>query len=123
MAITKKDIEKLSGIVSTKEDLKEALKRFVTKEDLREELKRFATKEDLREELKRFATKEDLKKYATKDDLKAFEGKTLTMLDQIMGELEKAREDRIFAKAKDDEQDNRLDTCERKIIILEKAKV
>ena len=110
MAITKKDIEKLSGIFSTKEDLKEALKRFVTKEDLREELKRFATKEDL-------------KKYATKDDLKAFEGKTLTMLDQIMGELEKAREDRIFAKAKDDEQDNRLDTCERKIIVLEEARV
>ncbi|OGC06846.1 hypothetical protein A2526_05415 [candidate division WOR-1 bacterium RIFOXYD2_FULL_36_8] len=72
-------------------------------------------------------TKKDIEKlfeiFATKDDLKAFEGKTLTMLDKIMGELERAREDRIFAKAKDDDQDNRLDLHEKRIIILEKAKV
>jgi hypothetical protein len=75
MVITDKDLEKLAG-------------KFLTKEDS----KRFATKEDL----KQFATKEDLKQFATRDEV-------LTRLDRVLAEQEKAREDRIFAKAKDDE--------------------
>ena len=103
MAITDKDIEKLKGAFATKEDLD----RFATKEDL----KRFATKEDL----KRFATKEDLKRFATKDDLQEFKGAVITRLDRVMSEIEKVREDRIMAKAKDDEQDGRLDRLEAKV--------
>lgn len=41
--------------------------------------------------------------------------KVLIGQDKIMGELEKAREDRIFAKAKDDEQDSRLLHLEAKV--------
>ncbi|MFA4905877.1 MAG: hypothetical protein WC645_05180 [Candidatus Margulisiibacteriota bacterium] len=94
MAITDKDIEKLKGTFATKDDLD-----------------RFATKEDL----KRFATKEDLKRFATKDDLAEFKGAVITRLDRVMGELEKGREDRVLAKAKDDEQDGRLDRLEAKV--------
>ena len=93
MAITDKDVTKLKEVFATKEDLKQ------------------------------FATKEDLKQFATKDELGQFRGeftaivgalenKMMTRFDRVMGELEKAREDRIFAKAKDDEQDRRLDKLE-----------
>ncbi|MCX5750164.1 MAG: hypothetical protein NT099_00580 [Candidatus Saganbacteria bacterium] len=36
----------------------------------------------------------------------------LVGVDKVMGELEKAREDRITAKSKDDDQDERLDKIE-----------
>ena len=91
MAITDKDVTKLKEVFATKEDLK-----------------RFATKEYL----KRFATKDDLQQFATKDELREFRGEVVTRLDRVMSELEKSREDRVFAKAKDDEQDKRLDKLE-----------
>jgi len=59
-----------------------------------------------------FATKEDLNKFATKEELKDLNNKVVTRLDKIMGELEKAREDRVFAKAEDDRQNLRLDGLE-----------
>ncbi|KAF0134081.1 MAG: hypothetical protein FD145_935 [Candidatus Saganbacteria bacterium] len=83
-----------------------------------------------------FATKADLEKFATKKDLESFglkiDGrfheidrkfdkidvrfdKITTMLDKVMGELEKAREDRIFAKAKDDEQDQKICIIESRV--------
>ena len=43
----------------------------------------------------------------------------LTGLDKVMGELEKAREDRVFAKAKDDEQDRRLGGLEERVEKIE----
>ncbi|MFH1577380.1 MAG: hypothetical protein ABID35_07535 [Candidatus Margulisiibacteriota bacterium] len=39
-------------------------------------------------------------------------GQVLGGLDKVMGELEKARDDRVLAKAKDAEQDRRLDRVE-----------
>jgi chromosome segregation ATPase len=39
-------------------------------------------------------------------------GQVLTGLDKVMGELEKAREDRVTAKSKDDDQDRRLNNLE-----------
>jgi phage shock protein A len=39
----------------------------------------------------------------------------LTRFDRIISEQDKAREDRVFAKAKDDEQDRRLDRLEAKV--------
>ena len=53
--------------------------------------------------------------FATKDDLSEFKGAVITRLDRVMGEIEKVREDRVFAKAKDDEQDGRLDRLEAKV--------
>ena len=50
--------------------------------------------------------------FATKEELKDQNNKVVTRLDKIMGELEKAREDRIFAKAEDDRQNLRLDGLE-----------
>ncbi|MBI5699248.1 hypothetical protein HZC35_02920 [Candidatus Saganbacteria bacterium] len=85
MAITDKDIEKLKGTFATKKDLDG------------------------------FATKKDLDRFATKEDLAEFKGAVITRLDRVMGELEKAREDRVLAKAKDDEQDGRLDRLEAKV--------
>jgi hypothetical protein len=85
MAITDKDITKLKGVFLTKEDAKN------------------------------FATKDDLKQFATKVDLNKLEDKMMTRFDKVIGELEKAREDRVFAKAKDDEQDRRLDRLEAKV--------
>ena len=87
MTITDKDVEKLK-------------KHFTTKDDLR----RFATKDDLSGEIK-----------SVKSELKTFENKVVTRLDKVMGELEKTREDRIFAKGKDDEQDRRLDGLEGRV--------
>ena len=92
MAITNKDIDKLKEVFATKEDLN------------------------------RFATKEDLKGFATNENLKSFRNEIITRLDKIVGELEKAREDRVFAKAKDDEQDRRLDGVELRMKKVE-AKV
>ena len=60
-----------------------------------------------------FATKDELAD--VKGELKVFRNEMNTKLDKVMGELEKAREDRIFAKAKDDELEKRLETVEAKI--------
>jgi len=107
MAITDKDIKKLSGIFATKKDLE----KFATKKDI----ERFATKEDLssvKGEI--FSIKEELKKFATKEDLKQFRNEVVNGLDKVMGELEKVREDRVFAKAKDDEQDKKFSGLEQR---------
>ena len=45
-------------------------------------------------------------------DISSLRNDVVTKLDRVMGELEKAREDRVFAKAKDDEQDQRLVSLE-----------
>jgi tetrahydromethanopterin S-methyltransferase subunit G len=42
-------------------------------------------------------------------------GEVMTGMDRIVGELEKVREDRAFALAKDREQSRRLDTLEAKV--------
>lgn len=96
MAITDKDVEKLKKTFATKDDLK----NFVTKDDLKQELSGFVTKVDL---------------MGVRKDMKSLEDKMMTRFDKVIGELEKAREDRIFAKAKDDEQDKRLDRLEVKV--------
>jgi hypothetical protein len=53
--------------------------------------------------------------FATKDDLKDLKNDMLGGLDKVMGELEKAREDRIFAIGKDREQDQRIDHLEKRV--------
>ncbi len=98
MAITNKDVDKLKEVFETKEDLK-----------------RFATKDDLN----KFATKDDLKRFATRDDLDAKFKEVLAGQDQIMKELEKARQDRTLALGKDREQDRRLGDLEGKVQRIE----
>ncbi|MBN3033879.1 MAG: hypothetical protein JW873_07280 [Candidatus Saganbacteria bacterium] len=73
-----------------------------------------------------FATKGDLERFATKDDLgqvreeiKDKFDRVLTGQDKIMKELEKAREDRVFAVGKDREQDGRLDELDGRVKKLE----
>jgi hypothetical protein len=82
MAITDKDIIKLSKVFATKDDLKN------------------------------FATKDDLKRFATRDDLSSLRKEILDGQDKIIKELETAREDRTLALGKDREQDRRLDSLE-----------
>ena len=43
----------------------------------------------------------------------------LTGQDKVMGELERAREDRKLAKKKDDEQDQQLDGLDKRVKVLE----
>lgn len=59
-----------------------------------------------------FATKDDLNRFATKGDLNRRFDEVLTGQDKILKELEKAREDRVFATGKDREQDRRLEDLE-----------
>ena len=89
MAITDKDIKKLSGVFATKDDLKN------------------------------FATKDDLKNFATKDDLSSLRKEILDGQDKIIKELETAREDRTLALGKDREQDRRLDNLEERMQAVE----
>ena len=89
MALTNKDIEKLTGVFATKADLAV------------------------------FATKADLEGFATKGDLKGMKNEVMTTLDKVMDELVKAREDRVFAAGKDREQDRRLDGLESRVGKLE----
>jgi hypothetical protein len=91
MAITDKDVTKLKEVFATKEDLKQFEAQFATKDELRQ----------FRGEVIAVVG--------------ALENKTMTRFDRVMGELEKAREDRVFAKAKDDEQDGRLDLTEKRL--------
>lgn len=64
-------------------------------------------------------TDKDIKKltevFATRDEV-------VSRLDKVMGELEKAREDRVFAMGKDRKQDERLDSLEVRVEKVE-AKV
>jgi hypothetical protein len=110
MAITDKDVEKLKGTFATKEDLN----RFATKEDLN----RFATKEDLNKlETKVFDKfAENDRRFDEIDNKidKKFD-QVLSGMDKVMGELVKAREDRVFAKAKDDEQDLKITRLEERV--------
>ena len=78
MAITDKDIKKLSEVFATKDDLNQLKEEFGGKFDL-----------------------------------------VLAGQDKIMGEFEKAREDRVFAVGKDREQDRRLDGLEGRVGKLE----
>lgn len=60
-----------------------------------------------------FASKEELN--AKFDGLSVKFDRLLSGQDKIMGELEKAREDRVFAQGKDREQDRRLDGLEQRV--------
>jgi len=53
--------------------------------------------------------------FVTKDEFQGFRDEMLKGQDKIMGELEKIREDRVFAKAKDDELERRLEKVEAKV--------
>src|SRR3989339_926726 len=98
MAITKKDVETLKEVFATKKDL-EALKEvFVTKIEFKE----------LESKVDKLERKVD-----------AGFDRLLTGQDKLMCELEKAREDRIFAFAKDREQDSRLDNMDVRVKKLE----
>ena len=84
------------------------------------------TKKDVELLKEVFATKADLERFATKKELKELEAKVdtgfdrlLTGQDKIIRELEKSREDRIFAFAKDKEQDSRLDNLDGRVKKLE----
>lgn len=103
MAITNKDIEKLKEHFATKEDLDNKFK------EVHSVLEKHSTA------LLNQTNK--LLEHDGKFDLmnEKIDGKfdqVLTGLDKIVGELEKAREDRVFAKGKDDEQDRRLGSLE-----------
>ena len=98
MAITDKDIKKLSEVFATKK-----------------EIERFATKDDLA----KFATKEDLAGFATKDDLAGLKKEIMDSQDKIIKELESARQDRTLAIGKDREQDRRLDSLEGRVARVE----
>jgi len=73
------------------------------------------TNKDIEKLTGHFATKIDLERFATKEDLKQLEDKMIIRLDKILSEQEKAKEDRIFAKAKDDEQDRKIADLDRKL--------
>lgn len=70
------------------------------------------TDKDVKKLSEVLATKDDLERFATKDDLADLKNDVVTRLDKVMGELEKAREDRVFARGKDKEQDRRLEDLE-----------
>ncbi|MFC1511118.1 hypothetical protein ACFL5U_01870 [Candidatus Margulisiibacteriota bacterium] len=40
-------------------------------------------------------------------------------LDKVLGEIEKVREDKVFAQAKDREQDKRIDNLDNRVKVLE----
>ena len=77
------------------------------------------TKKDVETLKEVFATKIELKELESKVNI-GFD-KVLTGQDKIIRELERAREDRIFAFAKDKEQDSRLDTLDGRVKKLEIA--
>ncbi|KAF0134077.1 MAG: hypothetical protein FD145_931 [Candidatus Saganbacteria bacterium] len=81
---------------------------MITEKDIIKMKNVFATKEELNNGLAGLEKKFDIR----------FD-KVSIMLDKIMGELEKAREDRIFAKAKDDEQDQKICVIESRVRKIE----
>jgi hypothetical protein len=58
-------------------------------------------------------------KFATKDDLGTLRKDILDSQDIIIKELERAREDRVFALGKDREQDRRLEGLEGRVAKIE----
>jgi flavorubredoxin len=88
MAITNKDIEKMKEV-------------FVTKDEFGE----------FKCEMKEF--KSEMKEF--KSEMKEFKNEVLKSQDIIIGQLEKIREDRVFAKAKDDELERRIEKVEAKV--------
>ncbi|MFH1683882.1 MAG: hypothetical protein ABIA67_03265 [Candidatus Margulisiibacteriota bacterium] len=60
--------------------------------------------------------------FSTKEEAARRHDEIMITLDQLMKEKETAREDRVFAKAKDNKQDQRLDTLEDRVKKVE-AKV
>jgi len=89
MAITNKDIEKMKEVFATREDLEKL--KYV------------------------FATKEDLKQFETKKEATKRHNEIMQSLDTLMKEKETAREDRVFAKAKDDEQDREISSLKSRV--------
>jgi hypothetical protein len=79
------------------------------------------TNKDIEKMKEVFATKQDLEKFATKHDLSEVKAEVMSGFDKVMGELEKAREDRFFAKAKDDSQDKRLEVVEARLAVVESS--
>jgi uncharacterized coiled-coil DUF342 family protein len=59
------------------------------------------------------------RKFVAKEDLASLRADVVTRLDKVMGELEKAREDRVLAKAKDDKQDQRIGSLEGRVQKIE----
>ncbi|OGB87265.1 hypothetical protein A3H38_03210 [candidate division WOR-1 bacterium RIFCSPLOWO2_02_FULL_46_20] len=96
MAITNKDIEKLSEIFATKDDLK----RFATKDDL----KRFSTKDDLA----------DLKS-EIKDDILTSQDKIMKRLDDIVTEQRMGRLESRRHGEKLEDHETRIATLEAKV--------
>ena len=92
MAITKKDIETLKEVFATKVEFKGLESKVDALESKVDKLER---------------------------KVDAGFDRLLTGQDKLMRELEKAREDRIFAFAKDREQDSRLDNMDVRIKKLE----
>ena len=101
MAITKKDVDKLSEIFATKDDLKA-----------------FATKDDLRA----FATKVDLERFVTKLEFKEEMGKITTSLDWLVGKTETILNELKIINSQMGRYDRKLEDHETRITTLE-AKV
>jgi predicted nucleic acid-binding Zn-ribbon protein len=71
------------------------------------------TNKDIEKMKEVFATKEDLR--LSEERAKERHDEVMTTLDQLMKEKETAREDRVFAKAKDDEQDHEISDLKSRI--------
>ena len=89
MAITTKDIEKLSEIFATKEDLKA------------------------------FATKEDLKAFATKGELANLKNEILAGQDKIMKKIEDISLEQKMAYSQYRRQEDKIEDHEKRIKSLE----
>ena len=50
-------------------------------------------------------------------------GEMSTGLDKIINELEKAREDRVFARAKDRDQDRMIEDIDKRVKVLEESRI
>ncbi|MBI5700900.1 hypothetical protein HZC34_03510 [Candidatus Saganbacteria bacterium] len=106
MAITKKDIEKLSDVFATKKDIEKLSDVFATKKDI----------EKLSDV---FATKEDLKAFATKDDLSKLRNEMLTGQDKIIKKLEDMSIEQKMAYAQYKRHDEKIENHEVRIKTLE----
>lgn len=64
-------------------------------------------------------TNKDIEKmkevFETKEEAAGRHNEVITILDKLMKKKETAREDRVFAKAKDDELEKRLEKVEAKV--------
>jgi len=101
MAITNKDIDKLSEIFATKKDLE----NFATKKDL------LAIKKDV------IGVKDDLVSF--KDEFHGFKNDILASQDKIMKKLEDISLEQKMAYSQYKRQDEKLENHERRIVALE----